>query len=686
MKKYYLFLLSLYISLASFSQGQGGAVTLFNKGVLSVGGSANDSVPAALYIGGDFQAEDRSAVYHQGKTVLTGDFINNVAYGNVFSGLNGLFEFRGTTAQTIRGTADKASNYIDFPDNVVINNRNVNDLNGVSVTLDPLMGASVKLLNLQRGRFIVDSKPSGERNTDIAHLFVKKDGNVIYNRDQRVPRYENGIIQVNLALGNNYKEKRVVGFTPPFQRIYADYFFHNFLSQPSDKSLIGDQDKLVADPRVPLQGGVGFIAGLGLIPDGDIYYTTHLDPQWRSALFEDKVREQITFARRFAPESFTQFLEAENTLDRFTGESLNINDVRVNLTPGFNYIGNPFTVPINMTSFVDNMGVRDEWNVVREKDRTGDLWNCFYVLSQGTGTYDPTNVYSQFSFNVSYLLGQDTGGTLTYEGGYSSMLIAPMQLLVLRKYTPGNVTLTIPASARTHGGSKYFRSKAKEPFDELLIETKDSQTGGYDRLCVVFRDNADMDAIDAYDVDKLFNKSGGVNQIYTRSTDNQLLTTNMIPPTATSLVMYFEPSRLEQEVSLTAHRMKSLRAVGDVILEDKKTGLKTDLRETPAYNFVSSPTDKIDRFVLHFNSPTGLDDYSQGAIRVYYGAGAINVDGLQANDMGSVVTVTDAQGRLICQHKIAEVPECRIEKELSVGTYLVKLTGNNALVTKLLVQ
>jgi hypothetical protein len=45
-----------------------------------------------------------------------------------------------------------------------------------------------------------------------------------------------------------------------------------------------------------------------------------------------------------------------------------------------------------------------------------------------------------------------------------------------------------------------------------------------------------------------------------------------------------------------------------VYLEDKKTQHFQNLRESPDYSFDSEISDEIDRFVIHFANPMGLDD------------------------------------------------------------------------------
>lgn len=660
---------------------------LVNKGILYVGGDVQSSTPTSLYIAGSVLMESHSSVHQKGKTVLTGHLINNVTSGHVFSAHSGSLEFRGTSVQHIYGNADKSDHYIHFPDRIIINNRTTHP-DSVSVILDSRMGATAKHIHLKRGRLILDSHIADIRSSHVAHLLVQDGGTITYTRDNTHSASEEGLIQVNLALGNNYTQGRVVGFTPPFKKIYADYLMFNFLTKPSGKGLFGDTYDFIRDPYTEINTGYGYIIGQGIVPEGDPYYSEKWDPQFLGAAFHDRAKETLSLARRFAPGSLTQFVENKGISDRYTGEVLNTTDVQVTLKQGFNYLGNPFTVPLDMSGFVTNTHTIDDWGVSRASDGTGDVRNSFYVLSQGHGTYHPQNTYEPFKLSVSYLLGQAVGGTLTYAGGYSSLLIAPMQLFIIGRDASSAKTLTIPASARKHGNTKYLRS-TPTVYDEIMIEARDQASGGYDRLCVVFREDATGNSTDDYDATKLFNRTGGVNQIYTLSDDGKSMITNVIPPSTRSLPLYFEPNAEPQEVEIEAYRLQSLTAVNKITLEDRKLRTSTSLLDTPVYRFTSDPEDPIDRFVLHFARGTvNIEDEHTHTTPLYtrYQNSHLHIGGLTVQDEGSRITVVDLQGHQLYRGTIGSIPTQEIQQYLPGGIYLVKISGVRNQVIKLSVK
>jgi hypothetical protein len=624
-------------------------IIFLNKGKLHV----EDS----LYIAGDFHAADNSNVYQEGKTVLTGDFINEVTSGHVFTtdptANKGAFEFRGTTAQQIKSSIIR--DYINFPDTLCINNT-------LTVTMQPRVAATTKVVDIQSGRLILDSEATTSSTSKPisinAHLLLDK---VITNPNA---------IQVNLALGDNHANKKLVGFTPPFEKMYADYFFFNFLSRPTAKGLFGNDGRLITNPRTLLEPGQGYLVGMGIIPAGDPYYTTDLDPRWADADFSKRATTMFKFSRAVAESSFSKYLNEQLTPGYITGEKLITGDVNVNLEAGFNYLGNPYMAPLDLSDIVDGTGTTADWGA-----GINTLETKFYVLSSGDGSY----ANSRFTFSASYLVNQQQGSTTL-----NTKSVAPMQMFIVKSNVA--TTLKIPKNKRTHDNTAVFLRSAKyEITDELLIETTDSETGAYDRLCIVFRNSATLRSDDPYDALKIFNRSGGVNQIYTRSSDAKDMTVSVIPSTTEKLPLYFAPALLPQQVTLRAERLNSLVSVGYVMLEDTRTGTLTDLMRTPSYTFTSSPSDKPDRFVLHFtsNPTTATDLISRPAPYALYEGGLLRVYGLKESDRGSDVSVFNMQGRLVHRQPLTETSPCLIPTYLTKGVYMLK---NNTTVLKFVVK
>ncbi len=689
MKKILLIILGGFINISIFSQNTQSSIFV-NTGKLYVAESS--STDCTLYINGDFKVINNSEIHQKGTTVLTGDFQNNVIQGNVFVTVTdeiGNFEFRGEQVQHIKGTANKGSSFIKFPHLVINNQTSVQtERDTAAVIISSNIGVETEELNMEKGRLILESEETSLRGTQIAHLLVNNSVTYPDNNESR-PLNEKAIIQVKLDVGEIYKERRLIGFTPPFNRIYTDYFFYNFVTRPTSEGLFGDKGLLITNPKIPLESGKGYLIGLSIVPEGDPYYTKEWDSKWNGANFNDRITTKMSFARDFAPTSLTKFVNEDNEItDKYSAEKIRVDNVEVEIEEGWNYLGNPYTVPIDMSTFLKENTTADNWGVVRGTEADCDVENKYYILSQGTGTYEPEDEYEPFKFNVTYLIGQEQGETITQEGT-NSALIAPMQLFVIKKNKNSiKNSIIIPKEIRTHGKVEFMhRSEPKNIYNELLIETEDIDTQGYDRLCLVFRNEGDIKYGDKYDAIKIFNKSGGVNQIYTKTSDDKKMMTNVIPTSTKKIQMFFQPSDKEQEVILKAFRQNTLIDINKVILEDTKTGIKTDLLKDTQYLFTSSPTDRTDRFNIYFSNTTDMDEDFSGDMYVYYRSeGEIIIENLQDIDLGSIISLYDIDGRIILQEKIESNPTTTISVMLNTGTYIVKVNGERNFTKKILAK
>jgi hypothetical protein len=656
--------------------GQTPDIRFTNVGRLYV--ATNGSGNASLYVPASVRMLGSEVeVLQNGLTALGGDFVNDVTSGNIFDGSSsGWYLFCGSAAQSINGSASKRLNYIDFP--------NVETFNRASVSLDALMAMSVDELKLSEGKFVLKScrDASEAAGSQLAHLLVKD--HVSYTRNAATPQ-QNGVVEIELYLGDD-REKRFFGWTSPYRVTYSDYLFYNYLTEPTGETLFGDLRQTITNAEYPLRPGRGYLIGQGVYSAPAAW--TGVDPRWPDALYDDRFTDTLTFNRyTFNDIRNKTIAVASNRDDSYTGEELNTESVTVHLNKkGYHFLGNPYTCPLDMNGFVSpEYTGNNAWGVSRGDSGNEDVYNMFWVISQGNA-YNVNEAEQKFSLNVTYLVGQEAGSTLS---AYSNdgLKIAPMQLFVV--YSNKEQDFTIPKIERTHGSTSFLRSAAPSIDNELLLEVRDSRTGGFDRACVVFRPGASPAAIDRYDANKLFNRSGGVNQIWLPTgSDNgdKNLSVSVVPYETPSLEMAWLPSETPQQCTLTAYRQESLTAPEGAVLEDRQTGVKTDLFTTPDYTFQSSPADRSDRFVLHFKpAASGTGNPVEGSLTCRYDkqGKAIRITGLSEKDASSTIRVYDVQGRRMLDSPVGDgtVPFSAVD-----GIYLVKVTGNRMLNAKIVIR
>jgi len=674
MKKQLLLLLACITTSLSGIFAQIPDIRFTNTGKMYVASNGADNT--SLYVSASIRMLGLGVDVTQiGRTALGGDFVNDVTSGNIFDNIStGWYLFCGDAAQKINGSALKQTNYINFP--------NVEVFNKHSVSLDALMGMNVTELKLSEGKFALKSKQDLGvlTSSQLAHLLVKN--KVSYTRGAATPE-QNGVVEVELYLGNE-RDKRFFGWTSPYKKTYSDYLFYNFLLEPTTESLFGDLKQAIVNAEYELRPGRGYLIGQ------DVYSSVAEwpDTPWTGALFEDRFMDMLTFNRY----TFKDILQKTTAVasyrpDSYTMEELNTEDVTMHLSKkGYHYLGNPYTCPLDMTNFVRSESNRNNpWGVTRDDDGVEDVYNMFWVISQGNA-YNVDEGALRFSINVTYLVGQEVGSTYAPYPNENDLQIAPMQLFVV--YANRETDLVIPKSERIHGNVPFLRSTTPAIDNELLLEVTDNQTKGFDRACVVFRPNASLMAIDSYDAAKMFNRSGGVNQIWLptgNTPTDRNLSVSVVPYETSSLEVAWLPSTTPQECTMKIYRQESLTAPEQVVLEDRQTEINVDLLANPTYTFYSSPTDRADRFALHFkSSPNGIDNPGESSLSCYYNKATreILIRGVGETDAQSMITIYDIQGRQIVRSVVGNgiIPFTATE-----GVYVVKITGNRGLNAKIMV-
>lgn len=561
--------------------GQSGTPVFFNKGKMSIVGT--DPTKTVLYVAGDFVASRdasdgtvRSDIYLEGsKTVILGNFYQDAALddlsgsdvlANVFSLPSDYFtgtnksskiEFRGTTPQLI-GTrltkfnlgasalkyspAWKAANYIDFPEIVVVNNKHV--------TIAPEINASVKGVDLQKGRLVLDSRrmdASKDETTGIgdvqgvanssmlAHLYVDTKNNlspanaIKYNRTTGTTPDDYGAIDVKVELDPTSTagatvDRSIVGMGSPYQEMKTDYFFWNFLMYPYGNNIFGYWNNTVTDPTSTIYAGQGFVVGIDLRGTNQNDYIPYQDSKYTAASFADRAKEGYRFGRfsydnknNYYPltgmvNANASFTAQPTTHDAYSRENLNYTDVQRKLVAGFNYLANPFTAPLDVSDLLADYtgtgtGTATAWNVSMG-EMTGDIYPYVWVLNPSSVAHSvdgfPIGMEKLYA-NYTYFLLKNAGGTymsadanddtrkyVSVEGAEN--IIAPLQMFLVYSHVekPQATGIIIPASKRVlPSGANFLRStNAKTPtqkWDDFIFEVADQTTKAYDRVAVVLR-------------------------------------------------------------------------------------------------------------------------------------------------------------------------------------------------------
>ena len=422
-------------------------------------------------------------------------------------------------------------------------------------------------------------------------------------------------------------------------------------------------------------------------------------------------------------------------------EKFSVADVDIELEQGLNFLGNPFMAPISLNPLL-GLGYNNVMTVDDSKYAGVDAGSNFIDVSElfGTGVkasldhnttdniirskYWIVNTalihYSAYKYhmtvNYDYISAQagstPVGGSVENNSRVidnpANFLIAPMQMFILQTNKAFNIKLS--PKLRTFGTTRFLKNATTDTSllsDFFVVEVASTLDKTADRTAVVLRDKAQMDSKDLYDTSKSFTKSitqpdaeskttkseavvypeEGSSYVYTKSSDGVGMLGNAVPLNVKELALYVTPPATQQTMKLNFINMENVTAVSNVWLIDKYENNKT-VKLTPGYvyEYSSGPSDLKDvaenRFILRFYGDDEDIVKEESPITCYYNTSILYILGLNENDLDSSLQIFDMQGRLVGKTTINNYPSFEYPKSLSLGTYVVKISGKRNFTAK----
>ena len=322
-------------------------------------------------------------------------------------------------------------------------------------------------------------------------------------------------------------------------------------------------------------------------------------------------------------------------------------------------IGNSYSAPISI-------------DVLKEKIESSSLVfdPHIYVFPAGSTTYQ-----------VIRITGADNGFNII-----DIDQIPAMNFFMLRldrnSAQSGRLTLN-KNEILTQGDLSHAMRSSKQYDNEIVFRISPvSNRNIYDLAGIALRENG-MLRFTANDLQKVV--SPEVFSIYTQSLDNVKLSANVMPSSTIKLPLYLSPGQSEGRFRIEVSRIESLKTEG-LWLEDLVSSTITNLMETEGvYEFDITPRDSEQRFIVHFQSPVGMESITS-ELQMYYSKNRLLISGLEASDKGSTLRIVDMQGRIIINESIDNYPEQIVDLSLVQGAYVARIEGNRSLTIKFLQQ
>ncbi|MDR1092089.1 MAG: T9SS type A sorting domain-containing protein [Prevotella sp.] len=384
-------------------------------------------------------------------------------------------------------------------------------------------------------------------------------------------------------------------------------------------------------------------------------------------------------------------------------------DTDMDALHGTTLSGNLFGPGIRVSTIYND----PDYNMIRAK---------YWLINNASVQYKASDGLMHFKATYDYI-SRNSGGTgaifktqvnLDNDSGNPNVvtsiapqnyLIAPMQMFGLQANNDFSITLS--SKLRTFGVTRFQKSASGDADllkDYLVVEVVSPVEKTSDRTAVVMRESASLDYYrDPYDTRKGISKmmetyvekdSEGKKRsypepstsiIYTKSKDGESLLGNGVPLRTKEVPLYVTPPASQQTMTLNFYNLENMVSVPNVWLIDRYENKTVKLTEGYSYNFTSGPSDlndKENRFILRF---WGEDDEvikNGGEISVYYNTSILHISGLNQDDINSDIQICDLQGRLMARTKVNNSPSMEYLKPLSMGTYIVMITGKRNFTTK----
>ena len=275
---------------------------------------------------------------------------------------------------------------------------------------------------------------------------------------------------------------------------------------------------------------------------------------------------------------------------------------------------------------------------------------------------------------ASYVNGASTNGGSRY--------IAPGQAFFVHANN-ASPELKMGYNVRVHNSVSFMKSNENIP--DLLKIHADAGTAS-DEIVVRFADGATSGFDGEWDA---FKMTGGENapQMSTMTADDIALAINSLPLSSEQVIVPLNFAfNATSDVSFTASGMESFNPATTIYLEDKALTKMVNLRQEPVYTFSYQSGSTSDRFILHFNGVTGVQENTTAVSgRAFISNGRIYLDVSSMQGQLASITVYNALGQIIRSQQQMINGISSIEAPLAKGIYIIHIsTANQNFVTKVI--
>ena len=264
-----------------------------------------------------------------------------------------------------------------------------------------------------------------------------------------------------------------------------------------------------------------------------------------------------------------------------TDQSINITKTSGSTNEGANLVGNPFSSTINATSFLNtNSSILDATK------------NAIYLWNEQSGYEGNRDDYIEISNSEP-----------------SSYIDVGQAFMVVKKEI-GTTALVFNTNMREHGSATFYKNTDQDEIPRFYMSVENEE-GLYNQILIAFIEGMSNGLDISYDVEKL--KGNPDIAFYTALVEDMDVDfAHQALPPLTDKVVEVKTGVDVSKAGNYKFKIKELQNFDETVsikLEDKLTGSLIDFRQAEEYLFyINEPGEIRDRFVLHFNGVTGIED------------------------------------------------------------------------------
>ena len=331
---------------------------------------------------------------------------------------------------------------------------------------------------------------------------------------------------------------------------------------------------------------------------------------------------------------------------------------------GSNLVGNPFTSAIGVTSEATST----QNFIAQNSALLDDSHEALYIWDEAAGYNGSNQDYKVISNGA---IGEHTRILQDY--------IQPGQAFIVEVVSGGG-DLAFNENMQVHATVDFYKNtKELFPSVELIVENNEF----FNSTAIGFNENMSFGLDPSYDVGKM--KGNPDIALYTRLVEDNGIdfAIQALPPLNTEKVEVKVGLDVSQagDYNFKLIESENLDKTTSIKLEDKETGELIDFREIEEYSFNISEAGEIrERFVLHFNNATGIEDQTSETenIRFYVYNNKLYI--IDKELKNGTIQLFNMVGQPVMEKQYSEAVNT-IDLNLSEGYYVVRIITDKTTVS-----